>query len=63
VQALADISRSALYAFVVYKAKLTYVCAVVATKPMQRLHGFYCYDSIAPNAKYKRVLCARSMPG
>ena len=39
VQALADISRSALYAFAVYMAgyKLAYVYVVVATKPMHRL--------------------------
>ena len=35
VQALADISRSALYVFAVYK--LTYVYVVIATKPVHRL--------------------------
>jgi len=23
---------------------------------LQSVHGFHCYDSIAPNAKYQRVL-------
>ena len=35
VQALADISRSAVYEFAVYK--LTYVHVVIATKPVHRL--------------------------
>jgi len=35
MQALADISRSALYAFTMYK--LTYVYFVIATKPVHRL--------------------------
>jgi len=38
VQALDDISRSALYAFAVCKATMcTYVCVVIATKPVHRL--------------------------
>jgi len=36
VQALADISRSALYAFAVYKA-ITYVYVVTSTKLVRRL--------------------------
>jgi len=36
VQALADIPRSALYAFAVYK-ELTHVYVVIATKPVHRL--------------------------
>jgi len=34
VQALADISRSALYAFAVYKAISLRTCVVIATKPV-----------------------------
>jgi len=37
VQALADILRSVLYAFAVYKTKFTYVYVVTATKPVHRL--------------------------
>ena len=37
VQALADISRSALYAFAVYKAIRLHTCVVIATKPVHRL--------------------------
>jgi len=37
VQALADISRSALYAFAVYKAISLHTCIVIATKPVHRL--------------------------
>ena len=29
----------------------------------QSVHGFCCYDNIAPNVKCQRVLCTRSMPG
>ena len=25
---------------------------------LQSVHGFRCYDNIAPNAKYQRVLCS-----
>jgi len=28
---------------------------------LQSLHGFRCYDDIAPNAKYQRVLCTRCL--
>ena len=38
VQTLADISRSALYAFAVYKAISLHTCVVIATKPVHRLH-------------------------
>jgi len=37
VQALADISPSALYAFAVYKAISLHTCVVIATKPVHRL--------------------------
>ena len=30
---------------------------------LQSVHGFRCYDNIAPNAKWQPVLCTRSMPG
>jgi len=36
-QALADISRLALYAFAVYKAISLHTCMVIATKPVHRL--------------------------
>jgi len=29
-------------------------CALLAD--LQSVHGFHCYDNIAPNAKYQRVL-------
>jgi len=37
LQALADISRSALYTFAVYKAIILHKCVVIATKPVNRL--------------------------
>jgi len=37
VQALADISHSALYALAVYKSISLHMCVVIATKPVHRL--------------------------
>ena len=30
---------------------------------LQSVHGFRCYDNIAPNAKYQRVLVLARVPG
>ena len=42
IQALADISRSVLYAFAVYKAISLRTCVVIATKPVHRLQIRQC---------------------
>ena len=41
---------------------LAHILVVYYWADLQSVHVFRCYDSIAPNAKYQRVLCTRSMP-